>query len=155
MPKTHARRRRPVTSLGTSAGSAAPTSLPLPPIHTSGQKIVIDTALLNKISRGKLGKSSSDTRRRINHFHTLIKEYSQLGARRRELTNAQMISEVDLRIEEVAREMAQMGGLDWYQKASLLGQSKQRGGDTSRWLIPKLRELNLHQRPRKLRLLDV
>ncbi|PIA18699.1 hypothetical protein COEREDRAFT_33665, partial [Coemansia reversa NRRL 1564] len=95
------------------------------------------------------------TRRRINHFHTLIKEYSQLGAKRLELTNSQKISEVELRIEQVAQEMAQMGGLDWYQKASLLGQSKQRGGDTSRWLVPKLRELKLHQRPQKLRLLDV
>lgn len=49
--------------------------------------------------------------------------------------------------------MAQMGGLDWYQKASLLGQCKQRGGDTSRWLVPKLRELG--SRDCKLRLLDV
>ncbi|KAJ2609001.1 25S rRNA (adenine2142-N1)-methyltransferase [Coemansia sp. RSA 1365] len=155
MPKAHTKRRRPVTALSASSGFTAPAFLPLPPIHTVGQKIVIDTAPLSKISRGKLGKSSTDTRRRINHFHTLIKEYSQLGAKRHELTNAQKISEVELRIEEVAREMAQMGGLDWYQKASLLGQSKQRGGDTSRWLVPKLRELKLHQRSQKLRLLDV
>ncbi|KAJ2082837.1 25S rRNA (adenine2142-N1)-methyltransferase [Coemansia sp. RSA 988] len=155
MPKTRARRRRPVTAFGTSTSSNGPASLPLPPIHTVGQKIIIDTAPLSKISREKLGKSSTDTRRRINHFHTLIKEYSQLGAKRRDLTNAQQISKIELRIEEVAREMAQMGGLDWYQKASLLGQSKQRGGDTSRWLIPKFRELKLHRRPQKLRLLDV
>ncbi len=32
-----------------------------------------------------------------------------------------------------------MGGLDGYQKASLVGQSGRRGGDTSKWLIPLLK----------------
>ncbi|KAJ2205232.1 25S rRNA (adenine2142-N1)-methyltransferase [Coemansia sp. RSA 521] len=148
MPKTHSKRRRPVTA------QHSPASTPLPPIHISGhEKIIIDTTQLT-VSRGKLGKSSTETRRRINHFHTLIKQYAKLGALKQQTSDPQAISEVDEQIQAVSEEMTQMGGLDWYQRASLLGQSKQRGGDTSRWFVPKLRELDLHK-GQKLRLLDV
>ncbi|ORX74566.1 hypothetical protein DL89DRAFT_208297, partial [Linderina pennispora] len=108
------------------------------------EKITINAPTSVKL--GKLGKSSADTRRRINHFHTLIKQYSQLAAQEDQSL------EVRQKIDAVAKEMAEMGGLDWYQKASLLGQSKGRGGDTSRWLVPKLKELKLKG---PLRLLDV
>ncbi|KAJ2502939.1 25S rRNA (adenine2142-N1)-methyltransferase [Coemansia sp. RSA 1972] len=148
MPKTHSKRRRPVTAQPT------PASTPLPPIHISGhEKIIIDTTQLT-VSRGKLGKSSTETRRRINHFHTLIKQYAKLGALKQQTQDSQALGEVDEQIRAVSEEMTQMGGLDWYQRASLLGQSKQRGGDTSRWFVPKLRELDLHK-GQKLRLLDV
>ncbi|KAJ1900387.1 25S rRNA (adenine2142-N1)-methyltransferase [Kickxella alabastrina] len=134
-------------------------TVPLPPIHVDGQeKIIIDTTALSDVSLGKLGKSSTDTRRRINHFHTLIKEYSKLASKKQtrgnDLSAEDMVS-IGERIEDVSREMAQMGGLDWYQKASLLGQCKQRGGDTSRWLVPKMRDLGVDKRPGKTRLLDV
>ncbi|KAJ2710888.1 25S rRNA (adenine2142-N1)-methyltransferase, partial [Coemansia sp. Cherry 401B] len=154
MPRAHGKRRRPVTARNDKP-SAAP-ALPLPPIHVNGQeKIIIDADALSGVARGKLGKSSADTRRRINHFHTLIKEYSKLGAKRSQSQDPEAVAAIDEQITAVSREMAQMGGLDWYQKASLLGQSKQRGGDTSRWLVPKLRELNLDKRDDKLRMLDV
>lgn len=38
-------------------------------------------------------------------------------------------------------ELESMGGLQAYQSASLLGQSRQRGGDTSRWLLPHISDL--------------
>ncbi|KAJ2887530.1 25S rRNA (adenine2142-N1)-methyltransferase [Coemansia asiatica] len=106
-----------------------------------------------------MGKTSADTRRRINHFHVLIKQYSKLEAKKRicDGGDSEHISAIDREIDRVSREMAEMGGLDWYQKASLLGQCKQRGGDTSRWLVPKLRELGVDKRQAgpRLRLLDV
>ncbi|KAJ2162267.1 25S rRNA (adenine2142-N1)-methyltransferase [Coemansia sp. RSA 552] len=153
MAKANSKRRRPVTAQRHEAAAA----LALPPIHVAGQdKIHIDVEPLDRVARGKLGKSSAETRRRINHFHTLIKEYSKLGARRSQLADLKDIAETEAQIQQIAEEMARMGGLDWYQKASLLGQSKRRGGDTSRWLVPKLRDLGLHQRKDgKLRLLDV
>ena len=54
--------------------------------------------------------------------------------------------------------MEAMGGLDWYQRASQLGQSKARGGDSSKWLIQALKascraELDAAVKP--LRVLDV
>ncbi|KAJ2357392.1 25S rRNA (adenine2142-N1)-methyltransferase [Coemansia erecta] len=153
MPKTHSKRRRPVTA---QHSTSTPVASTLPPIHVAGQdKIIVDTNSLSTVARGKLGKSSTDTRRRINHFHTLIKEYSKLGAKRSQTSDPQETFAIDERINAVSQEMAQMGGLDWYQKASLLGQSKQRGGDTSRWLIPKLCERGLDKQKTKLRLLDV
>ncbi|KAJ2845631.1 25S rRNA (adenine2142-N1)-methyltransferase [Coemansia brasiliensis] len=150
MPKAHLKRRkRPVTA-------QPKASVPLPPIHISGHaKVIINTSTLSKAPLAKLGKSSTDTRRRINRFHTLIKEYSKLASQRPQLTDPEKLKEIDLQCDSISQEMAQMGGLDWYQKASLLGQSKQRGGDSSRWLIPKLQELQLHQRTSRLRLLDV
>ncbi|KAJ2768419.1 25S rRNA (adenine2142-N1)-methyltransferase [Coemansia nantahalensis] len=154
MPKARARprRHRPVTA----EQSAAPGALALPPIHVDGQaKVVIDSAQLSSVPRAKLGRSSADTQRRISRFHTLIKEYSKLAARRPQLSDDGDIAALEAQVGAVEQEMAQMGGLDWYQKASLLGQSKQRGGDTSRWLVPQLRELGLDRRAQPLRLLDV
>ncbi|KAI8325823.1 hypothetical protein GQ54DRAFT_324855 [Martensiomyces pterosporus] len=104
---------------------------------------------------------AADTRRRINHFHTLIKECSKLAAAKQSLLSEpgarpEDAKGIDEKIERVSKEMAEMGGLDWYQKASLLGQSKKRGGDTSRWLVGKLRELGLSKLDGgRLRLLDV
>ncbi|KAJ2690399.1 25S rRNA (adenine2142-N1)-methyltransferase [Coemansia spiralis] len=150
MPKASKSKRR---SVPVTARSAAGEAVPLPPIHVDGhEKVIINSQHLASLPLvGKLGKSSTETRRRINHFHTLIKEYSKLAALRAKAPAL----EIDERIELVEREMAQMGGLDWYQKASLLGQCKSRGGDTSRWLVPKLRDLDLHKKEGKLRLLDV
>ncbi|KAJ1733055.1 25S rRNA (adenine2142-N1)-methyltransferase, partial [Coemansia biformis] len=154
MPKTHARRRLPVTAQ--RAAAAAPAALALPPIHVGGQEtVVVDPSQLAGVPRERPGRSSADTQRRISRFHTLIKEYAKLAARRQQLGDADEAAAVEAQIGAVERAMAQMGGLDWYQKASLLGQSKQRGGDTSRWLVPKLRELGLDQRTQRLRLLDV
>ncbi|KAJ2716788.1 25S rRNA (adenine2142-N1)-methyltransferase [Coemansia spiralis] len=153
MPKVHARRRRPVTAERPAAAAAA---LALPPIHVDGQaKVVIDSTQLSSVPRGKLGRSSADTQRRISRFHTLIKEYAKLAARRPRLSSSGEIAALEAQVRDVEQEMAQMGGLDWYQKASLLGQSKQRGGDTSRWLAPKLRDAGLDRRAQPLRLLDV
>ncbi|KAJ2782120.1 25S rRNA (adenine2142-N1)-methyltransferase [Coemansia interrupta] len=128
----------------------------LPPIHIDGQqKVTIDTAALSAVKLGKLGKSSVDTRRRINHFHTLIKRYSKLESHKQTTSAADDLDAINSQIAQVSREMTEMGGLDWYQKASLLGQCKQRGGDTSRWLVPQLQELGLDKREKKLRLLEV
>ncbi|KAJ2746483.1 25S rRNA (adenine2142-N1)-methyltransferase [Coemansia sp. BCRC 34301] len=145
MPK---RRCLPVTARSLEPKTTA--RVPLPPIHLDRhEKVILHPKPLPLVA--KLGKSSTETRRRINRFHALIKEYSKLA----KLPTSPTVVE---NIDRVEREMAQMGGLDWYQKASLLGQCKARGGDTSRWLVPKLRDLGLHNRSSsssKLRLLDV
>lgn len=68
--------------------------------------------------------SSKSTQALISRFHTLNKK----------LAACKDPSE-QARIKE---EINSLGGLDSYQKASLLGQSKQRGGDSSRWLMQNL-----------------
>ncbi|KAI9504586.1 putative methyltransferase-domain-containing protein [Coemansia spiralis] len=153
MPKSRSKRRLPVTAQrlsvkdGSNGDSSAANTVIAPPIHVAGQeKIILDPR-----------KSSAETRRRINRFHTLIKEQSKLAAKRITAISPESIDQIQKEISEVSEEMARMGGLDWYQKASLLGQCKQRGGDTSRWLVPKLNELGFGKGTTKepLRLLDV
>ncbi|KAJ1721571.1 25S rRNA (adenine2142-N1)-methyltransferase [Coemansia erecta] len=156
MPKTRTKRPQPVTSTKGRSTTYDKRPVALPPIHIDGQqKVTIDTAALSAVKLGKLGKSSVDTRRRINHFHTLIKQYSKLETQKQNTSAADELDAIDSQIAQVSREMAEMGGLDWYQKASLLGQCKQRGGDTSRWLVPRLHELGLDKREKRLRLLEV
>lgn len=91
----------------------------------------------------------------IRRYHTLNKELSQCLARIDASTNssqsghgsgyqrsqgprytAQQKANDLARIAAIRQEMDDLGGLDMYQKASTLGQSKQRGGDSSKWLIP-------------------
>ncbi|KAF9921354.1 hypothetical protein FBU30_008639 [Linnemannia zychae] len=103
-------------------------------------------------------KSSLATAQLIRRYHTLNKELSQClaridafqhgnnasytgGQRKQWKQGGQKYTEQqkadDLsRIAAIRQEMDDLGGLDMYQKASTLGQSKQRGGDSSKWLIP-------------------
>ncbi|KAG0258298.1 hypothetical protein BG011_003370 [Mortierella polycephala] len=115
-------------------------------------------------------KTSLATAQLIRRYHTLNKELSKCLARidNKKSTHAdgyhskpQSLENIaaDLaRIAEIRQEMDDLGGLDMYQKASTLGQSKQRGGDSSKWLVPILErchpQLNKKAGP-PLRLLDI
>ncbi|KAL0083675.1 nucleolus protein [Phycomyces blakesleeanus] len=77
-------------------------------------------------------RSSAETARLIRRFHVLNKE----------LAKCQQSNNPTDRTREkaIVEEMDRMGGIDWYQKASQLGQSKTRGGDSSKWLVKVLKE---------------
>ena len=75
-------------------------------------------------------KSSRQTQSIISTYHTLLKRRRQLLA----INAAAGVLKVD-------GEIAAMGGLDAYQKASQMGQTKERGGDSGRVLVPWLQEL--------------
>lgn len=64
------------------------------------------------------------SRRIINEYHVLLKRLKL-----HQYDGEQEKLELERRIKE---------GLDTYQKASLLGQSKERGGDSSKWLLQYL-----------------
>lgn len=87
-------------------------------------------------------RSSAETARLIRRFHVLNKELAKCGSD-------------SARRKEILAEMEAMGGLDWYQKASQLGQSKTRGGDSSKWLVRVLQEHGYRKPNQTLRLLDV
>ncbi|RUS32794.1 putative methyltransferase-domain-containing protein [Jimgerdemannia flammicorona] len=92
-------------------------------------------------------KSSQETARLIRRFHVLNKELAKCRAA------GDTAREID-----ICAEMQEMGGLDWYQKASTLGQSKQRGGDSSKWLVGVLEEKKIKEKYKDIlpfRLLDV
>ncbi|RKP13344.1 hypothetical protein BJ684DRAFT_6253, partial [Piptocephalis cylindrospora] len=89
--------------------------------------------------------TSSTTRSLIRRYHTLTKQMGQTQDP-----------------EEKARlrkEQEDLGGLEAYQRASALGASKERGGDTSRWLVRQLLQRGCKDQVkalgRPLRLLDI
>ncbi|KAI7901677.1 putative methyltransferase-domain-containing protein [Cokeromyces recurvatus] len=79
----------------------------------------------------KFKHSRVETARLIRRFHVLNKELAKC----RSSTEPDCIKKE----QAILSEMEAMGGLDWYQKASQLGQSKARGGDSSKWLIQTLK----------------
>ncbi|KAL7945724.1 putative methyltransferase domain-containing protein [Trichoderma barbatum] len=82
---------------------------------------------------------------------TLINKHHQL-----EKTRARAIRSGDKETEaKVAAELDNLGGLGHYQKASLQGQSIDRGGDTSKVLMEWLPLDELKKRPQPLQMLEV
>ncbi|OBZ84581.1 25S rRNA adenine-N(1) methyltransferase [Choanephora cucurbitarum] len=93
----------------------------------------------------KFKQSRVETARLIRRFHVLNKELAKCRAE----------AEIDRAQEQTILEaMESMGGLDWYQKASQLGQSKSRGGDSSKWLIQTLKQHST-KKVETLRVLDI
>ncbi|KAI8984790.1 putative methyltransferase-domain-containing protein [Mycotypha africana] len=88
------------------------------------------TSSVNTNDKVKFKQSRVETARLIRRFHVLNKE----------LAKCRKQSSTSQREQEILQEMEAMGGLDWYQKASQLGQSKRRGGDSSKWLIQTMKE---------------
>ncbi|RSL51033.1 hypothetical protein CEP53_008601 [Fusarium sp. AF-6] len=88
--------------------------------------------------------SRKASRTLINTHHQLEKQRRQAAAKGDKTTESQL-----------AEEIAKLGGLDHYQKASLQGQSVDRGGDTSRVLLEWLPVSDLKKRSQPLRMLEV
>ncbi|PHZ14521.1 uncharacterized protein RHIMIDRAFT_199806 [Rhizopus microsporus ATCC 52813] len=100
-------------------------------------------------AKAKFKRSHAETARLIRRFHVLNKELAKCRASPQTLKN---------REAEILKEMESLGGLDWYQKASQLGQSKARGGDSSKWLIQTLKshcKEALDKTTKPLKVLDV
>lgn len=82
---------------------------------------------------------------------TLINKHHQLEKQRR-----QAESKGDKEAEAlITAEVEKLGGLDHYQKASLQGQSIDRGGDTSRVLLDWLPVSDLRKRDGPLKMLEI
>jgi 25S rRNA (adenine2142-N1)-methyltransferase len=86
----------------------------------------------SKPNGAKFKHSRVETARLIRRFHVLNKELAKLKGD----PNSSLRQQKE---KSILSEMESMGGLDWYQKASQLGQSKTRGGDSSKWLIQTLK----------------
>ncbi|KAF8939793.1 hypothetical protein BGZ58_008770 [Dissophora ornata] len=156
-----------------SATAVDPVSV-LMSMTPSGAETTSTTSSLLTVKSSKAvarKKSSLATAQLIRRYHTLNKELSKCLARIDSSKSSSPIGRHQLkgqsseqaaadltRIAEIRQEMDDLGGLDMYQKASTLGQSKQRGGDSSKWLIPILEgchpQLDKKNGP-PLRLLDI
>ncbi|KAJ7582551.1 putative methyltransferase-domain-containing protein [Mycena floridula] len=87
------------------------------------------------------------TRTVIRRFHVLLKRQAQLSGR----TDPTSVSD----FAEVEEEIRGLGGLEAYQKMSVIGQGNDRGGGSEKVLISWLKELQLHQGDTKLKLFEV
>ncbi|ORY03630.1 hypothetical protein K493DRAFT_276443 [Basidiobolus meristosporus CBS 931.73] len=84
-----------------------------------------DTSLL----KAKPAAFKKKTAQIIRRYHVLNKEVEKT-------------SDPD-KISELKNEMEKLGGLELYQRASVLGASKTRGGDTSKWLVQELAKIGI------------
>ncbi|KAG0313594.1 hypothetical protein BGZ99_008721 [Dissophora globulifera] len=170
-------RQQPVIPTITSAAAAAAAADPLSLLKSLTRPDTLTTSATSSLlavtsSKAVARKKSSlATAQLIRRYHTLNKELSKCLARidakkkqsdsgldtQKSVTSEQTAADL-ARIVEIRQEMDDLGGLDMYQKASTLGQSKQRGGDSSKWLIPILEDYH-RQLGKKagtpLRLLDI
>ncbi|KAI8146355.1 nucleolus protein [Fennellomyces sp. T-0311] len=87
----------------------------------------------------KFKQSSAETARLIRRFHVLNKELAKCKT-----------AADSTRKQSILAEMEAMGGIDWYQRASQLGQSKRRGGDSSKWLLQVMAKHHLKKNPTKI-----
>jgi 25S rRNA (adenine2142-N1)-methyltransferase len=80
--------------------------------------------------------SNKVTQATISAYHTLSKRRTHL----KKICSARNDIASMAELAEVEAKLASAGGIDAYQKASQLGQSAERGGDSSKVLIGWLKE---------------
>lgn len=95
-------------------------------------------------ARSSRTMSRKASRTLINTHHQLDKQRRQAAAKSDKVAEARITAELE-----------KLGGIDQYQKASLQGQSLDRGGDTSKVLIQWLPVTELKKRNERLRMLEV
>lgn len=86
----------------------------------------------------------------INKFHALTKK-QELIKKAKGLSDHERTS----KLEELSSKIDKLGGIDAYQKASKLGESRSGGFNSAKWVVSKLKEFNIRGGNDKLRLLDV
>ena len=90
-------------------------------------------------SDGLRSVSSKATQSVITKYHTLRKRQSQLERQLRDLVDpSEEHAKVVQDLAQTKNELEETGGLKAYQRASLQGQSSERGGNSSVVLIPWL-----------------
>lgn len=100
-----------------------------------------DATAAKVVNKKVIGKSHKATQSTISSFHTLLKRQAQVKrALSRDGSSAQAAM-LQAQLSEIDNAINDLGGLDSYQKASTLGQSNQRGGDSSVVLVEWLKEL--------------
>ncbi|OMJ15648.1 25S rRNA-methyltransferase [Smittium culicis] len=116
--------------------------------------IDFDSPALKKLREtGGIKKEYSRTSSIIQEFHNLNKRLAIIRKKRQfhksSHQNSSKSTAIDQSVfsdelieeKEILKKLELLGGLNEYQKASILGQSKLRGGDTSRWMVKVLLKL--------------
>lgn len=75
------------------------------------------------------------TRSTITAFHVLLRKKANITKKLQHATTDSERSLGQKELDVINNNISELGGLDAYQRASQLGQSKDRGGDSSRILV--------------------
>lgn len=94
---------------------------------------VVDVSPANIPSASTAAQSCRTT---IRRYHVLLKQ-------QRNLENSNDPDRT-LALEEIKRELKNLGGLERYQELSSLGQREERGGGSEKVLISWMKDLNIH-----------
>ncbi|WVW79047.1 hypothetical protein I302_101010 [Kwoniella bestiolae CBS 10118] len=157
-PKSRRIKKLPISSFtpDTNVHSSAAQSLP-----SSDSKSISRHGRVRSANRPVVSRKI--TQSTITHFHTLLKKQSSLkqslASTIENQRNDERVQAIQTELDSVEREMTALGGLNAYQIASTLGQSKERGGDSSKVLVRWLDELGIKQemvaQSSKLRMLEI
>ncbi|XP_022089892.1 25S rRNA (adenine(2142)-N(1))-methyltransferase-like isoform X1 [Acanthaster planci] len=86
----------------------------------------------------------------ISKLHTINKEIEKISGKKEKESHA------DPRIISLKKCVEELGGLDAYQSASKLGEAHHGNINSAKWVLQKLKELNIRkEKGTKLKLLDV
>lgn len=95
---------------------------------------------ISNIARTNTLSSKQKTSRNvIRRFHILIKSKVQLKNK-----NSLTVSEKE-ELDKINDEIQRLGGLEWYQQMSVVGQGNDRGGGSEKIFIEWLKELQVHE----------
>jgi 25S rRNA (adenine2142-N1)-methyltransferase len=75
----------------------------------------------------------------IRRFHVLIKTQARLQSK--PSLNSSEVKE----LRKVDEEIGELGGLEWYQRMSAIGQGSDRGGGSEKILIGWLKDMKMHE----------
>jgi 25S rRNA (adenine2142-N1)-methyltransferase len=81
------------------------------------------------------------TQATISTFHTLLKQRKRIERQLASSATHGQHEALERELQDIDRQVNELGGLEAYQQASTLGQSSQRGGDSSHVLIKWLKNL--------------
>ncbi|WVQ64186.1 uncharacterized protein L199_002348 [Kwoniella botswanensis] len=157
MGKTKKVRKQPI-----SAFSPGPDAGPSKPQIPSTSTASTARGRLRSGAGNRTVVSRKITQSTITRFHTLLKQQANLKRNLkagREKDGDTEVQGIQRQLDSIEQEMNELGGLNAYQIASTLGQSKERGGDSSKVLVKWLEELGIKREKmaqnEKLRMLEI
>ncbi|WVR09176.1 hypothetical protein IAU60_006238 [Kwoniella sp. DSM 27419] len=122
------------------------------------RKIPISSATTAGSARGP-AVSHRVTQSTIAQFHTLLKRQAALKSKLKGCSSDGSVAALQDDLSRIEKEMEELGGLEAYQEASKLGQSRERGGDSSKVLVQWLVEMGMKtstiKGKGKLRMLEI
>lgn len=93
-----------------------------------------------------IGGNSSSSSSKPQSSRTVIRKFHVLLKRKAQLEKQKACAETSTALDELDREVEELGGLAAYQRMSSIGQGEDRGGGSEKVFLGWLREMEMHKR---------